>query len=127
MSVAKHSKPQCNLLAVSVHKCVESIEIVSARLRDKLGVVESEKHCAILSGRTVNVGVEVVVAQLLIFGVESVDELVACVSHVRSMAENRGKVKGLCALCRLSQLVKDFRFTHKHTVDLGCFVSLAFA
>ena len=93
MSVAKHSKPQCNLLAVSVHKCVESIEIVSARLRDKLGVVESEKHCAILSGRTVNVGVEVVVTQLLILGVESVDELGACVSHAVSMAENRGKVK----------------------------------
>ena len=59
---------KCNLLAVSVHKCVESIEIVSARLRDKLGVVESEKHCTILSGRTVNVGIEVVVTQLLVFG-----------------------------------------------------------
>ena len=88
------TNPQCNLLAVSVHKCVESIEIVSARLRDKLGVVESEKHCAILSGRTVNVGVEIVVAQLLILGVESVDKLGACVSHAVSMAENRGKVKG---------------------------------
>jgi hypothetical protein len=65
-------------------------------------------------------------AQKLILVIESRDE-VGTVEHVRSMAENRGKVKGLCALCRLSQLVKDFRFTHKHTVDLGCFVSLAFA
>ena len=76
-----------------MHKCVESIKVVGASLRDKLGVVESEKHCAILSGRTVNVGIEVVVTQLLILSVESVDKLGACVSHAVSMAENGAKVK----------------------------------
>ena len=57
---------------------------------------------------------------------ESVDELGA-VEHVRSMAENGADCKRLCALCRLSQLMEDLRFTHQHAVDLGCFVSLAFA
>jgi hypothetical protein len=65
-------------------------------------------------------------AEELILVVESRDE-VGAVEHVSSMAENRGKVKGLWTLAQVSQLVKDFRFTHKHTVDLGCFVSLAFA
>ena len=76
-----------------MHKCVECVELVSASLSDKLGVVESKKHCAILGGRTVNVGIEIVVAELLILGVESVDELGACVSHAVSMAENGAKVK----------------------------------
>jgi len=53
--------------------------------------------------------------------------MLSVVCHDHSMAENRGKVKGLCALCRLSQLMEDSWFTHEHTVDLGCFVSLAFA
>ena len=66
-------------------------------------------------------------AEELVLVMESGDELLSCVCHAVSMAENEAKVKWLCALCRLSQLVKDFRFTHKHTVDFGCFVSLAFA
>ena len=62
----------------------------------------------------------------LVLVIESVDEVLS-VDHAFSMAQNREKVKGLCALCRLSQLVEDSWFTHKHAVDLGCFVSLAFA
>ena len=58
---------------------------------------------------------------------ESRDEVRAVVCHAHSMAENGADCKRLCALCRLSQLVEDLRFTHQHAVDLGCFVSLAFA
>ena len=58
-----------------------------------------------------------------------------CLRHVRSMAENGADCKRLCALCRLSQrerseqleLVEDLRIANQHAVDLGCFVSLAFA
>ena len=65
-------------------------------------------------------------AEELILVIESRDE-VGTVEHVRSMAENRGKVKGLWTLAQVSQFVEDSWFTHEHTVDLGCFVSLAFA
>ena len=41
----------------------------------------------------VNIRIEVVMTQERILGGESGDELVACVSHAVSMAENRGKVK----------------------------------
>jgi hypothetical protein len=50
------------------------------------------------------------VAQVRVLGRESVDELVACVSHSElvnsyavSMAENRGKVKRWWTLCEMSQ------------------------
>ena len=76
--------------------------------------------------------------QKLVLVNESVDEMGACgcgVEHVRSMAENGADCKRLCALCRLSQrerseqleLVEDLRIANQHAIDLGCFVSLAFA
>ena len=58
---------------------------------------------------------------------ESRDEMLSFVCHDHSMAENGADCKRLCALCRLSQLVEDLRFANQHAVDLGCFVSLAFA
>ena len=59
---------------------------------------------------------------------ESVDEVGAVVCHAHSMAENRAKVKGLWTVCNVAlQFVEDLRFANQHAVDLGCFVSLAFA
>jgi hypothetical protein len=62
----------------------------------------------------------------LVLVIESGDE-VGAVEHVSSMAENGAKVKRWWTLAQVSQLVEHLRFTHQHTVDLGCFVSLAFA
>ena len=64
--------------------------------------------------------------QKLVLVMESSDEMGA-VEHVRSMAENGADCKRLCALCRLSQLVEDLRFTHQHAVNLGGFVTLTLA
>ena len=47
--------------------------------------------------------------------------------HAFSMAHNRAKVKGLWTLAQASQLMEHLRFANQHAVDLGCFVSLAFA
>ena len=74
-----------------MHKCVERVQLVSASLSDELVERHRLKSDTIVSGR--HVGVVGVVAELLILGVESVDELVACVSHAVSMAENGAKVK----------------------------------
>ena len=49
------------------------------------------------------------------------------VDHAFSMAQNRSVWGEWWTLAQVSQLVEDLRFTHQHAVDLGCFVSLAFA
>ena len=74
-----------------MHKVVECKHVVSGSLGDELVKRHGLKRGEILGGRHVGV---VVVREVLELGRECGDELVACVSHAVSMAENRGKVKG---------------------------------
>ena len=57
---------------------------------------------------------------------ESVDE-VGSVEHVRSMAHNRAKVKGLWTLAQASQFMEHSRFAYQNTVNLSGFVTLTLA
>ena len=85
------------------------------------------QHGEILVRCRVNVGIEVVVTKELVLVMKSRDEVLS-VDHAFSMAHNGRKVKRQWTLCNVSsQLVEHSRFTHQHAVDLGCFVSLAFA
>ena len=86
-----------------MHEVVEREHVVGGSLGKQLVIRQRQKHGAILVRRRVDVRVEVVVAEVRVLGRESVDELVACVSHAVSMAENRGKVKRWWTLCGMSQ------------------------
>ena len=72
---------------------VESISGVSASLNDKVVVGARVEPVEILSRRRIDSGIEVVVTQKLVLVMESSDEMVACVCHAVSMAENGAKVK----------------------------------
>ena len=74
-----------------MHEVVESKHVVSGSLGDELVKRHRLKRGAVLVGQ--HVGVAGVVAEVVVLGRECGDELVACVSHAVSMAENRAKVK----------------------------------
>ena len=85
-----------------MHEVVESKHVVGGSLSDELVKRHRLKSGAILGGRH-GVVVDRVVTQVVVLGRECGDELVACVSHAVSMAENRGKVKRWWTLCGMSQ------------------------
>jgi len=84
---------KCNELEPVAEVSVESILVVGCSLVDELIDSQRVEILKMIRLRHVNIRIEVVMTQERILGGESGDELVACVSHAVSMAENRGKVK----------------------------------